>query len=467
MAAITHAYRYRHPSTGDPAGGLGLATSGGRTARGAAGHPRFFSGFLTRPEVAARGLLAVAAVARARYHQPRPTDLRDPVVTCDGERLRFESFSACCGAHARLDVLAGGLDGEVLDRGTTNVDVNEPLREVLARVGGGEPLHLSVGAAELAVATLDGVAVERRVPLPERWLRGFAELQAIAAPFDLRAELSGAAATRFLRSLPAGSPGGQVLWAVPAGRALRCSARPAPGAVCLAGSRRLEALRPLLRFATALRAYGPPAGPGSPPLASAWELELPGMRLTVSLSPEVHRGFSGEGAVLDALARDEVAADAERVGELLEFPPRIDPAEVAGRCGLDRARVTAALGLLGTAGRVGYDVAEAAFFHRELPYDAAGVERLNPRLRGARALLAEGRVRLDPGLRTATVTGAERTHRVRLTADGSAAGCTCPWWSAYRGTRGRCRHALAAELARRRAGDAGPLGRGGEEADDA
>ncbi|WP_240777488.1 hypothetical protein [Nonomuraea basaltis] len=52
-------------------------------------------------------------------------------------RLRFESFSVCGGVYARLDVQE--LDGDVLDRGTTNVDVNGPLREALARVGGRDP----------------------------------------------------------------------------------------------------------------------------------------------------------------------------------------------------------------------------------------------------------------------------------------------------------------------------------------
>jgi hypothetical protein len=107
--------------------------------------------------------------------------------------------------------------------------------------------------------------------------------------------------------------------------------------------------------------------------------------------------------------------------------------------------VLAALGQLGTAGRVGYDVAEAAYFHRELPYDAARVEAMNPRLANARALVAAGAVRLDGEL--ATVTVGDHRHRVRFGSDG-AAGCTCGWWARYRGGRGRCKHVLAAELAR-------------------
>jgi len=455
----THAYRYLRPSSADLQRGLlGLQTSGGLTVAGPAANPRFFTGLLASPEVTAAGVLAVANVARARYYQPGLAASRDPVVTCSGDRLRFESFSGCCGVYARLDVLAGGLDGEVRDRGTTNVDVNGPLREALARVGAGDQLQLTVGPDELEVSTAEDAVVEKRVPLPERWLRGFAEVQVICAPFDLRAELAATEAARFLRSLPAGYRAG-ALWAVPAGQGLRLAAGPASGAVCLAGPQRLEALRPLLRFASVLRVYGPPVRWGSPPVASAWELGLPapgpvrahsskdGIRLVVTLSPEAKRGFSGEGAVLDALAADDVAANADLVGALLSFEPRVDVDLLAERSGLAPAEVKAALTQLGTAGRVGYDVAEAAYFHRELPYDAARVERMNPRLRSARALIAAGAVRLDGDI--ATVLVADRVSRVRLGPGGQGLGCTCQWWAQYRGTRGQCKHLLAAELARR------------------
>ncbi|MGW4800517.1 SWIM zinc finger family protein, partial [Nonomuraea sp. NPDC004297] len=252
MTSAVQAYTYAGPSVLTD-GRLGLSTSGGTALSGPAAHPRFFSGLLTHAAPAAAGLLAVADVALARYHQPRPGWTRDPVVTCDGGRLRFESFSACGGVYARLDVLA--LDGDVLDRGTTNVDVNGPLREALARVGGRDPLHVGVGPDELAVTTLDGAVVEKKVPLPTRWLRGFAEVQVMAAGWDLRAELAGPQAVRFLRSLPKGAR--STVWAVPAGRDLRLSSGPGRGGVCLSGAGRVATLLPLLRFAKALRVYGP------------------------------------------------------------------------------------------------------------------------------------------------------------------------------------------------------------------
>ncbi|MDX3069864.1 SWIM zinc finger family protein, partial [Streptomyces sp. ND04-05B] len=214
MTRSLQAVAYARPSVLESVAGghrLGLETSRGATPAGVQDHPRFFAGFLTSPRVAAAGLLAVADVAAARYHQQQLRGSLDPVVTGNGDRLRFESFSGCGGVYARLDVLEPGLDGGEVGHGTTNVDVNNPLREALSRIGEDDPLHLRVGPEELAVTTLDGPVVEKKVPLPDRWLRGFAEAQVVAAGFDLRAELPAAEAVRFLRSLPRagarGAPG--------------------------------------------------------------------------------------------------------------------------------------------------------------------------------------------------------------------------------------------------------------------
>ncbi|WP_431913998.1 SWIM zinc finger family protein [Micromonospora carbonacea] len=418
--------------------GLALSTSGGP-----APNPRFFSGFLTTPQAAAVGLLAVAEVARTRYFRPVSPASLDPVVTGSRDRLRFESFSGCCGVYARLDALPEGLDGDVLEHGTTNVDVNNPLREALSRVGGLDPLRLSVGPDDLTVETMDGAVVEKKVPLPQRWLRGFAEVQVLAAGFEPRAQLAAAEAATFLRRLPTATDR-SVLWAVPAGRSLRLTSRPVAGAVCLAGAGRLAALRGLLRHARTLTVYGPTVAPGVGALPSTWELDTGALRLSLTLSPEPYRGFSGEGAALAALAGDDVADDAELVSALLAWDPTIDVDALATSAGLDAARVRGALAQLGTAGRVGYDVAEAAYFHRVMPYDAGRAERDNPRLVGARALVESGAV--DPDDAGATVRSAGQVYRVRRLAD-DAYTCTCPWWAKHRGQRGPCKHALATRMA--------------------
>jgi hypothetical protein len=281
---------------------------------------------------------------------------------------------------------------------------------------------------------------ERKVALPERWLKGFGEAQALARHMRPVAELAGADAQRFIRSVPRSAR--RPLWVVPAGRALRLATSPRPGAVCIAGPHRLAELGPLLRFARGLRVYGPDVDARSLPIPSAWELDLGTARFTLTLSPEKFRGFSGEGALLGLLADADVAADADLISVLLAWDPQIDVGRLSAEADLPADRVTAALSHLAAAGRVGYDLAEEAFFRRELPFGAA-LETMHPRLADARALVSSGAVTVAD--RGALVRSGEVEHRVTFADPHDT--CTCPWWGKHRGTRGPCKHVLAARTA--------------------
>lgn len=451
VVGVEQVYRYATPSTVETVGGradVRLSTSGGRTAEGLKEHPRFFDGFLGSAEQMAAALLAVARVARTRYYVPPgmlAAVLRaaDPVVTSNGDRLRFESFSACCGVYARLDVLPGALDGPALDTGTTNVDFNPPMREALAGIAGLDPLQMSVGQ-DVTVTTLEGAVTEKKVPLPERWLKGFAEVQVVAATMAPAVEVPVVEARRFIRALPA-APGTRTapLWAVSAGRGLRLTGRGGEGAVPLAGPERLRVLEPLLRFARALRGYTTEGGDGL--AASLWELDLTDARLLVTLSPEVSRGFSGEGGVLRDLADPDSADDSDLISVLLGYEPKIDIPELAKQSGLSEDRVKRALGRLGAAGRVGYDAHEGAYFHRELPYDAAALDAMHPRLRDAKALVEQDAVRFEGEV--AHVRSGDVDYIVRAVAGEHR--CSCPWYAKHQGSRGPCKHILAVELTKR------------------
>jgi hypothetical protein len=444
----TLAYQYAAPSRllRDE---LRLATSGGITDAGPAAHPYFFTGFLAEPGPAAQALLATAAIARAQYHIAGSTlqMLRDPVVTSNTDRLRFESFSGCCGVHARLDLPPEALAARPTTSGCTNVDFNPPMRAALAgAVATASQILLKVGDEEVTAVTERASVTERKVKLPARWVKGFGEVSALHARMRPVAELTGADATRFIVGLPRAARG--ALWAVPAGRTLSLTATPRPGAACLAGPERLIELRPLLRFTKRLRVYASPAADGAAvaghtvlPGPSAWELTLgqAGARFTLTLSPEKYRGFSGEGALLGALAgADAAAEDAALTGLLLGWDPVIDPASLAASAGLTANRVAAALATLASWGAVGYDLACGAYFHRELPLGAE-VARVHPRLADARELLAAGQVTVIGG---GAMAG---DHRVSFADDGDT--CTCPWWGKHRGTRGPCKHVLAARIA--------------------
>ena len=450
MAAVEHAYRYPFTSgleTGRDGPRLILATSGGANP-----NPSFFRGRITQPRRPAALLLAVAAVAATRFFVPAATVARilreaDPVVTSGGDRLRFESFSVCSGVYSRLDLLPDALDGEWLQHGTTNVDFGSHMRRVLSAVHEEERVGLSVGAGSVEVSQEFGAAIERKVALPERWLRGFVEVQCYQSEMKPAFELAAPDAARFLSALPREVPPKEApMYAVPNGRGLRLTTRATAGSVGVGGAGRLRILAGLGRTAKALRVYRHDDG------ASGWELVFDDARFHMVLSPEASRGFSGEGQALQALAAAEGDSAVARVRAALRWQACIRPRELAAEAGIDEPVARLALARLGVRGLVGFDLGDDAWFHRELPFDRSVIEANQPRLVEARELVAAGAVRitkLDGTVVEGWVRGAEVEHRVRL--DGEEARCTCPWFSRNQGARGPCKHVLAARLAAREA----------------
>jgi hypothetical protein len=425
---------------------VGLATSGGVIGLAQVDNPFFFDGFVNRPEQVAQALLLVAKVARTRFYTPMNMILAairaaDPVVSSDGSRLRFESFSTCCGVYARLDLFPGSLDASTHLSGTTNVDFNEPMRAVLASVGGTDPLHLNVGE-QVTATTMAATATEEKVALPDRWLKGFAEAQLAGAGMQEVHTVPANVARDFIRSLPAKTaPSGPPFVVVRTPDGLRLSTRPTPDGVRMGGPERLRILEPMLRFAETVRVHAP-ANPEEAAV-SVWQLELPGARLLLTLSPAASRGFSGEGGVLDALADESVATDAETLAGSLHG--EVDLATMAAVTGMDEDRVRTAMAFLGASGLVGYDVAEGRYFHRELPF--AATEKMHPRIAGARRLLEQGAVTLLPGGGRLTSRGS--TYEVR--DEGERTTCTCYWFAKHRLERGPCKHILAVRMAEREA----------------
>jgi hypothetical protein len=170
-------------------------------------------------------------------------------------------------------------------------------------------------------------------------------------------------------------------------------------------------------------------------------------RFHLVLSPEVWRGFSGEGQVLGDLASVDAKRSLAGVQASLKWQSRIDVTALATKFSVSEDAVTLALRVLGARGLVGFDLAEGKYFHRELPFDLAQVEILQPRLKEARKLLERQGVQIvkqDNDRIEAVVAGTGVEHRVRVSTD--QARCTCPWFAKHQETRGPCKHVLAVQI---------------------
>jgi hypothetical protein len=345
MTAVNYAYVYPFPSQLQAVSDghrLTLATCGGVER-----HPYFFHGRFMQPRRCADLLLAVSEISRTRFYSPGEVRERwlaaaDPVVTSGGERLRFEAFSVCCGAYARVDLRPEAVEGDWVSKGTTNVDFNAPMRAALTSIINTERVGLSVGADSVELERGADKVVERKVKLPVRWLKGFVEVQAYQPRLQPVFEISAEEARRFFKTLPTQSivSKGTISYVVAAGKGLRLSTREAPNAVLVGAPGRLKVLDPLLRHAKLLRIYGGPEG------VSGWEVVLDDASFHMILSPDASRGFSGEGQVLTQLAKGRGEAALAGVKASLKWQSRMDPASLAGQLNFDEDAIADALAIV-------------------------------------------------------------------------------------------------------------------------
>ena len=437
---IEYTYRYPYASSLDTvAQGSALSLS---TSSRTLDHPYFFEGRILQPRLVANMLLVLSNVVRTHFFQPRPP-MMDPVLTSSESILRLEGFSGCCGVYVRADLPASMFEGDVQGRGTTNVDFNDPMRTALTRLRDQDQVQFSVGKHEVALTTSSDKVIEKKVKLPIRWIKGFSEVQVYQPSLSLAYEIPAADALRFMRNLPNSGIPKRPSYVYQTGKVLRLSQRSKPGAVHLHGTHRIKVLEPLLTKATSLRIWTDDRTG-----TSAWEVLFETGRFFLMISPEVYRGFSGEGQLLDILVQGKGHELLTYIQGKLNWQPNINVHVLAGELNTTPANIKSALAILGTRGLAGYDVSQGAYFHRELPFDQALVEKLQPRLKNARKLLEEQKVKLhkkhDSEHIELLVSGTNVEHMVRLRPDGDR--CSCPWYSKYQGERGTCKHILASRL---------------------
>jgi len=439
-AAFDYTYLYSYASgvgEYDKGFGLRLATCGAHQE-----HPYFFEGRLRRPRMIGDMLLVLSNVVRTHFFLQSPV-LLDPVITSSETILRFEGFSGCCGVYVRADLLPESFDCELQHRGTTNVDFNNPMRASLSRLQDREGARLSVGSGEVKLERSGESVIEKKVKLPIRWIKGFCEVQSYQGCLQLKHELPIGEVRRFIQGLPRGTAPKQASYITIYGKGLRLSQRPSSGAIRINGTERLRVIEPLLGNAQSVRIWSDEESG-----VSGWEILYDTGTFFLLISPEIYRGFSGEGQALERLAKGNWQEAMPHVRAQLSWQSQLDSEILSQRTGLSEGDVQSALAVLGSRGLVGYDVGTGCYFHRELPFDLELVDQLQPRLKNAKKLLEEGKVELTQRRNNETmdflVQGTDVKHTVQLRANGDK--CTCPWFSKYQGERGPCKHILAATL---------------------
>lgn len=457
-SAIYQTLAYGFQSSLDEQQGAGQAHLKLATSIREARYPYFFEGQVLQARSVAMMLLTLSQIVSSRFFIP-PNMLkrllleRDPVITCGVGALRFEGFSACASAYARVDILPQAYDGEIVEKGTTNVDFNPALKAAFASTLNSDPLSLSVGKEEFALTKSEDRILEKKVKLPLRWLKSFVEVQSYQAKMLKRFELGKSEAINFLRGLPQNAQSQSRFLVVSAGQGLRLSQTGAgskdDAPLSIGGLKRLQMLKPLLPLIassqkSALKVFSTPDGE-----TSEWKLYMDnGLIFSIALTSQPSRGFSGEGQVLSQLTEmdeDNLA----KVRAALMWQQGLNPQELSTSVNCTTDDIVKALAILGSRGLVGYDLDTDSYFHRELPFDLSLVEGMHPRLLAAHKLFAKVVIKqifADAQIVKFEVPGSEVPHIVTTDVCANSFHCTCQWFSKHRDTRGFCKHILAAKL---------------------
>src|SRR5215469_8377784 len=468
-----------------------LALSPGGTALDFAANllrkPVSFRGRVRDPLLLRQLLSALhsTVVSDLRWNEEAWLTTLDPVITVHHDQLFFEAFSSDQSAYVRLSAPLDLFETEGDVRyGTTNIDFNYPLRAALRHLRSARRTVLRIGASGMGVTTSVGTAAldhfERKVDVPESWLKGFLQVQgALAMPayrFDVHpADLLSVIAF-FQENKPPHPPHGLRYEFTP-GAPITAVLEPweqtftlrdavysgYTRSVRLWGRKRLELLRDVLPYADRVKVSV--LGRGLPHTYTCY---CGPYRYLLALS-----GWTGNdwatSTAFDLLAPRGLV-DAQTIvrvhsylGEHLAAPA----ANIVSDTGLAPAAVEQALFELCRAGRVMADPTTRQYRLRELfaePLDAAVLFAPDPRTVAAERLVRDKGVAIhsltlpdqseDHRHETkaqATVTEGGRTYEVTVAIDETGrlrfGRCQCEFFERNLMSRGPCLHILAARLA--------------------
>jgi SWIM zinc finger len=417
------------------------------------------------------------------------SDLLDPIITVHPDRIFFEAFSQDQSVYAALivDPAVFETEGEIVN-GTTNIDFTAWLWGALGEMRTGRRTTFQIGPEGLEVTTAGaGGRFERKVDVPESWVRGFLQVQAAMGmpgtrldvePIDLLSAL------RYLRYTKAKMSPRALRYEFEPGQDARLVLEPWEHVVPLVGTahnysehkvtrvwgrRRLKLIEGLLPFAESVQIYLKGRA-----LPSFYAVKLAGMTFVLGLSGFSEASFTQTGG-FDLLNESAAADDEllEPVLDLLRSHIHRSVAEVVQAIAIDERVALRVLVRLCRQGRCMFDVESRRYRHRELFEQPADEKKYFPpdlRRELATKLIADGRVHVQ----SCYTQGTTKTRKLK-TPDGpverqityrdwhvhgsvgdndvqivvSDVGsiifgrCSCPFFETHLMNQGPCEHILA------------------------
>ena len=269
------------------------------------------------------------------------------------------------------------------------MDFNIPLITELNRIQKSDKLVLSVGEKEVGFHKYGESIIERKVPLPTKWIKGLTTVQHFFSDSSLAVSLTKTQSIALFRSVNLTKVKTDY-YLVKRGSKYQFSPVSTNGLLCVGGIHRLALLKPLLTHVDAMHIYNHQADQ-----AVSFVLEMGAIRFTFSISRSYLRGFSGEGAVLDDLL-EEMPAELITAFDNYSFANQeFNHQKLAKEYKLDNQVAESLSAKLAAMGLLGYDLESKHYYYRRLPFKMNRILSLNPRLKGADNLIKDNKVTIN------------------------------------------------------------------------
>ena len=369
-------------------------------------------------------------------NDPNALAILDPIVSVHPDQVTFEVFGKDESTYACLAFKKGAFTEPTATTGTTNIDFSDALYASVQQIRGYRSTRLALGhdGGKPLGETRTGV-LEKKIQVPDSWLRGFLQVQSAATlPFD-HVQLSPMDLYNVLRHLRMngdrkGKKRGLRFELVPAQQP-RIVLEPwetvftttgdvfrgkAARLIRVWGRRRLMTMKRLLPFVQSVDVYLLGSG-----LPSFWVFRCGDITLTLGMTGFTSANWSS------ALGFDLLLPRKTQDGE----PTKKVVSYLTGKYSADAKELTANTGLKGAAlveavqvgcqnGELMFDIANGVYRYRPLsakPLDLAKLQFRNTREKVAHDLLTRGRaVRITGENRIAGI-GLELTGTVTVSED--------------------------------------------------
>jgi hypothetical protein len=395
----------------------------------------------------------------------------DPIVSVHPDKTYFEAFSADESVYARVTLPHEAVEfSEPPQLGTTNIDFSLDLEREFYRARNYRPLHLNVGLGAVELSTAVTTVREKKIDLPESWVKGLVEVQAALSLAstdlvidswrlaDVLAMLEGRRETEGPRSLLFELKPGEPVSVVvePWNDRVLLSSEPwkgkEPRSIKVWGRRRLRVLTNLLTITDSVSVRLLDSG-----MPSFWSVQLAGIGLTIGLSGWSAQDWAGHTRFSAFVPRTEFdITDVHQARFFLKTSYSANVSTVATNLNIKPSVARALLQHLCQQGVAMFDPDSDKYLARELfpngeilKESPAGLEESRGLNLAQQATFSQYTDELTLQERTVSslisYEGESKTTLVRFDSDGRATfgECTCNYFRYNKLKKGPCRHMVA------------------------